>query len=57
MRSIRFQAPAILIATGLLILAGCAGQGHVDSPGSYDEALALAGQDNSLVLVEFYTDW
>ena len=57
MRSIRFQSPAILIAAGLLVLAGCAGQGHLDSPGSYDEALALAGQDNSLVLVEFYTDW
>ena len=57
MRSIRFQAPAILIAAGLLILAGCAGQGGVDSPESFDEALAMAGHDNSLVMVEFYTDW
>ena len=57
MRSIRFKTPAILIAAGLLILAGCAGQGDVDSPESFDEALALAGHDNSLVMVEFYTDW
>ena len=57
MRSIRFKAPAILIAAGLLILAGCAGQGKVSSPESFDEALALASHDNSLILVEFYTDW
>jgi hypothetical protein len=57
MRSIRFKAPAILIAAGLLILAGCAGQGGVDSPESFDDALAMAGHDNSLVMVEFYTDW
>ncbi len=57
MRSSRFKAPATLIAAGLLILAGCAGQGDIDSPASYDDALALAAQDNSLVLVEFHTDW
>ena len=57
MRSMRSKTPAILIAAGLLILAGCAGQGDVDSPESFDEALALAGHDNSLVMVEFYTDW
>ncbi|MBD3869105.1 MAG: hypothetical protein IFK94_13365 [Acidobacteria bacterium] len=57
MRSNRYMAPAILIAAGLLILAGCAGQGDVTSPESFDDALALAGHDNSLVLVEFYTDW
>ena len=57
MRSYRFKVPAALIAAGLLILAGCAGQGDVTSPESFDDALALAGHDNSLVLVEFYTDW
>ncbi len=57
MRSIRLKAPAILIAAGLLILAGCAGQGDTASPDSFDDALALAGHDNSLILVEFHTDW
>ena len=53
----RFKTPATLLAAGLLILAGCAYQGEAQSPASFDEAMALAGQDNSLVLVEFYTDW
>ena len=57
MRRVQFKAPAILIAAGLMILAGCAGQGSGDSPGSFDEAMALAGEDNSLVLIDFYTDW
>ncbi len=57
MRRTRFKAPAILIAAGLMILAGCAGQGNGDSPGNLDEAMALAGRDNSLVLIDFYTDW
>lgn len=57
MRSSRFKVPATLIAAGLLVLAGCAGQGDIDSPESYDDALALAAHDNSLVLVEFYADW
>jgi hypothetical protein len=56
MRSFRSTNPAILIAAGLLVLSGCAGQGF-ESPESFDEALALAGHDNSLVMVEFYTDW
>ena len=57
MLNARFKAPATLIAAGLLILAGCAGQGESCSPADYDEAMAMAAQDNSLVLVEFYTDW
>jgi hypothetical protein len=57
MRSTRFIGPAGLIVAGLLLLAGCAGQDQAVSPGSFDEALAWAGRDNALVLVEFYTDW
>lgn len=57
MRRMQCKAPAILIAAGLMILAGCAGQGNGDSPGSFDEAMALAGRDNSLILVEFHTEW
>ena len=57
MRSTTFKAPVTLIAAGLLFLAGCAGQGDFDSPASYEDALALAAHDDSLVLVDFYTDW
>ena len=38
MSSTRFKAPAMMFAAGLLILAGCAGQGGIDSPESFDEA-------------------
>jgi hypothetical protein len=51
------------IAAGLVLLAiaaggiGCSGDGQPTAADNFDQAAELAATNNSLVLVEFYTDW
>ena len=48
-----------LALTGLLLafVLGLSGTALADDPASFDEALALAGKENKVLVVDFFTDW
>jgi hypothetical protein len=54
---------AATIAAGLVLVAiaagavGCSGDAEPTAAENFGQAVELAANNNSLVLVEFYTDW
>ncbi len=49
----------LVTLTGVLLVyvLGLAGTALAAAPATFDEALALAGQDNKVLIVDFFTDW
>ncbi|MFT5232170.1 MAG: hypothetical protein ACI9UK_000771 [Candidatus Krumholzibacteriia bacterium] len=57
MRMLNWKSRLTLAGIMLTFVLSLAGTAFADGPASFDEALALAGEENKVVVLDFYTDW
>ena len=55
----KFDRTSRLAPLGVLLALtlGLTGGALADGPATFDEALALAAEQDKLVVIDFYTDW
>ena len=57
MRQLNRKNQLTLTSVLLAFILGLSGTALAEGPASFDEALALAHQQNKVLVVDFYTDW